>query len=294
MRKPKAKPSGKAPRGAGDAGAYALALLAVFRRLFRPGLSEFHFSGADYRAACELPEVIAANGGQSIRNPPDVLYSFRSRRALPDAIRATAPAGMEWLVELAGTANGDSRYRFKTVPLGSRQIEPNPNLKATDIPNATPEIVALYALGDEQATLARVRYNRLVDVFLGIAAYSLQNHLKTRVAAVGQIEIDELYVGVDKLGRRYVVPVQAKGGKDRIHAGQLRQDMAYCAARFPELVCKPLAVQSMPGDRLAMFELTLDGDRVLIVDERHYRLAQAAEFEPRASPAFRGRRRAAS
>jgi hypothetical protein len=267
----------RAARGKGDAGAYSLALLAVFRRLYRPGAAELFFTGADYRKACDLPEVIAANNGQAIRNPPDVLYSFRSRRALPDEIRATAPAGTEWMVVLAGRAGRDSRYAFRAVPLGSRHIEPNAHLKPTSIPNATPEIVALYALGDEQATLARVRYNRLVDVFLGIAAYSLQSHLKTRVAGVGQIEIDELYVGVDKLGRRYVVPVQAKDGKDRIHAGQLRQDIAYCAERFPDLLCKPLAVQSMPGERLAMFELTLDGDRVLIVEERHYRLA--TEFE---------------
>jgi hypothetical protein len=294
MPKSKTERQSASRRKDADAGAYSLALLAVFRRLYRPGRSEFHFSGADYRAACGLPETIAANAGKAIRNPPDVLYSFRSRRALPREIRDTAPPGMEWIVELAGTANGDSRYAFKTVPLGSRHIEPNPNLKAIDVPNATPEIVAMYALGDEQATLARVRYNRLVDVFLGIAAYSLQNYLKTRVAAVGQIEIDELYVGIDKLGRRYVVPVQAKGGKDRIHAGQLRQDIAYCAARFPELLCKPLAVQSSSGDRLAMFELTLEGDRVLIVDERHYRLAPAAEFEPAASPVVREKRRAAS
>lgn len=51
-------------------------------------------------------------------------------------------------------------------------------------------------MSDEQALLAKVRYSRLVDIFLGIAAYSLQNHLRTSVVGIGQIEMDELYVGI--------------------------------------------------------------------------------------------------
>ena len=69
----------------------------------------------------------------------------------------------------------------------------------------------MYAFNDEQALLARVRYNRLIDVFLGIACYSLQNHFRTTVSGIGQVETDEVYVGVDKSGAHYVVPVQAKG-----------------------------------------------------------------------------------
>src|SRR5271157_4057421 len=36
-----------------------------------------------------------------------------------------------------------------------------------------------YKFTDEQALLAKVRYTRLIDTFLGITAYSLQNHLRT-------------------------------------------------------------------------------------------------------------------
>ena len=87
---------------------------------------------------------------------------------------------------------------------------PNPNLAVTKIPDSTPGIISKYAFGDEQAVLSRVRYNRLIDVFLGIACYSLQNHLRTTVAGMGQVETDEIYVGVDKNGSHYAVPVQAK------------------------------------------------------------------------------------
>ncbi len=79
-----------------------------------------------------------------------------------------------------------------------------------EIPDATPEIILSYALSDEQALLAKVRYNRLLDIFLGITTYSLQNHLRTTVAGIGQIEIDEIYVGIDRHGRQYIMPMQGK------------------------------------------------------------------------------------
>ena len=56
--------------------------------------------------------------------------------------------------------------------------------------------------------LARIRYNRLIDVFLGITSYSLQNHLRTSITGLGQVETDEIYVGIDKRGVQYIVPVQ--------------------------------------------------------------------------------------
>lgn len=74
-----------------------------------------------------------------------------------------------------------------------------------------------------------MRYNRLIDVFLGITTYSLQNHLRTTVKQIGQLEIDEIYVGIDKLGRQYVIPVQAKGGRDQIAVVQAKQDILCCA-----------------------------------------------------------------
>ena len=78
---------------------------------------------------------------------------------------------------------------------------------ATKIPDATPSIVEKYALDDEQALLTKLRYNRLIDIFTGVTCYSLQNHLRTTVPGIGQVETDEIYVGVDKLGRQFVFPV---------------------------------------------------------------------------------------
>ena len=64
---------------------------------------------------------------------------------------------------------------------------PAVNLAVTKVPDCTPGIVAKYAFNDEQALLARVRYNRLVDLFSGVVCYSLQNHLRTTVPEMGQV-----------------------------------------------------------------------------------------------------------
>jgi hypothetical protein len=98
------------------------------------------------------------------------------------------------------------------------------------------------------------------------------------VAGVGQIEIDEIYVGVDRHGRQFVVPVQAKGGSDQHGVVQTQQDMACCAEKFPTLLCRPVSAQFMAGGRIAMFELTLEQGDVKVVSERHYELVGAADI----------------
>jgi hypothetical protein len=129
-----------------------------------------------------------------------------------------------------------------------------------------------YALSDEQALLAKVRYNRLLDVFLGLATYSLQNHLRTTVRNLGQVEVDEIYVGIDKRGCQYVLPVQAKGGADQLSVVQAKQDIACCQEKFPHLVCRAISAQFISADLIALFELALDGDIVKIIEEKHYLL----------------------
>jgi hypothetical protein len=64
---------------------------------------------------------------------------------------------------------------------------------------------------------------------------------------MGQVETDELYIGVDKKGAHYVFPIQAKGGTDRLNVVQIEQDFAVCAAKFPLLVCRPIAAQFAVG-----------------------------------------------
>ncbi len=123
-----------------------------------------------------------------------------------------------------------------------------------------------------------MRYNRLIDIFLGITAYSLQNHLRTTVKGIGQIEIDEIYVGIDRQGRQYVFPMQAKGGNDQLSVVQTKQDMRCCKEKFPNLICRSISAQFMADASIAIFELALEDDQVKVVEERHYKLVSADEI----------------
>lgn len=255
---------------------YRVLIERVFFDHWKEGATEFEFERTEIEAHA------AEQGIPPPKNIGDLFYSFRFRTALPEKILATQPEGLEWVIEGAGRA----RYRFRLVRV--TRIVPSETLVTIAIPDATPELIRAYALDDEQALLAIVRYNRLIDTFLGLTTYSLQNHLRTTVSGVGQIEIDEVYIGLDKHGCHYVIPVQAKGGKDQIGVVQIGQDLAFAADKFEGMRCRPIAAQFMPGDVIALFELTLDDGQVKVVEERHYRLVPASELDQKAIRDYRG------
>jgi len=246
---------------------YSQLVEKIFTDRYQAGDVAVNFSRSDIElASAELDVSLPKNIG-------DVLYSFRFRNKLPESIVATQPVGREWVIELAGRA----MYRFILVKIN--RIVPRDDLILIDLPDATPEIIRKYALDDEQALLAIVRYNRLIDTFLGLTTYSLQNHLRTTVKNVGQIEIDELYVGMDKRGCHYVIPVQAKGGKDQIGIVQVVQDIRFAEAKFPGMKCRAIAAQFMQDQVIALFELTVQEGEVRVVDERHYRLVSSSKLD---------------
>jgi len=245
---------------------YSAIVGTIFRKYYTRGTTEFEFSRDEFVGIAQSLNIALP------KNLGDTIYSFRFRTALPPEILATAPEGMEWEIELAGKG----RYRFK---LGKFvRIVPREGLIPIKIPDATPEIISAYALTHEQSLLAKVRYNRLIDVFLGVVAYSLQNHLQTSVKDIGQIEVDEIYVGLNRNGRQFAIPVQAKGGSDRLGANQTRQDIACCAQKFPNLTCRPVSAQFMGNDVIALFELALVDGELGILEERHYKLVPADQI----------------
>lgn len=230
------------------------------------------------------PDIVTTATALAIELPQnlgDVVYAIRYRIPMPDSILATQPEKLEWIIEGAGRA----KYKFRLVP--ATRIKPNETLVSIDIPDATPELIRAYKLDDEQALLAIVRYNRLIDTFLGLTTSSLQNHLRTTVKGIGQIEIDELYVGLDKRGCHYVIPVQAKGGKDQIGVVQTTQDIRYSEQKFPGLRCRPIAAQFMEGGKIALFELALQDGEVRLADEKHYRLVPADKLDSAAIRDYR-------
>ena len=248
---------------------YDSIILDIFQTHYSPNAKSFGFERS------EIEQVAAKLRVQLPGNKGDLIYTYRFRKKLPKAIRDKAPAEFEWIIRLAGRG----KYRFVLTKIN--RIVPNPKLIEIKIPDATPEIIAKHAKGDEQALLAKVRYNRLIDVFLRVTAYSLQSHLRTTVPEVGQIETDELYVAVRNTGQQFIVPVQAKVGRDQLGIVQVEQDLALCQHAFPDLTPKLVAVQFMKdesGETIVMFELVLQGDQLKIADEKHYRLVPAGSI----------------
>lgn len=235
-----------------------------------------HYKEGDTRVPWvrnELTEAATALGIELPKNLGDVLYAIRYRTSFPEVMVDAAPEGMEWIIR----STGRSKYSFDLIPFQVR-VRPNLALTVTKIPDATPEIIASSALGDEQALLALVRYNRLIDVFLGVASYSLQNHLRTTAKGVGQVEVDEVYVAVDRYGRQFILPVQAKGGSDEIGITQTEQDMAVCAQKWPTMICRPISAQFVADGRIALFELALQDDQVRVRREAHYKLVPSKDI----------------
>lgn len=247
---------------------YAQIIAAIFSRYYQEGSTEILFERSDIiQAAEELGLKLPKNLG-------DILYSFRYRTQLPDSLIMRAPEGYEWIIRPAGRA----RYKFVLVPQSI--IVPSNILVETKILDATPGVINKYSLNDEQALLAKLRYNRLIDIFTGLTCYSLQNHLRTTVPDIGQVETDEIYIGIDRRGAHSVLPVQAKGGTDKIGIVQIEQDFAVCAAKFSGLICRPIATQFMGHALIALFEFEQTDEGIRVSAEKHYRLVSPGELTP--------------
>ena len=256
----------------------------IFADRHRRGHQEVTFTRDDLIAAAvalKLPRP---------KNLGDVVYSLRYRVPLPDSIRQTAPPGREWAI----FPGGNAVYTLRVVPFSL--VEPRRGLRTIRLPDATPGVIAKYAQSDEQALLARVRYNRLLDVFTGIACYPLQGHLRTSVAipnaidgtpSSSQVETDDLYVGLDEHGAHYILPVQAKGGTDSLSVVQIWQDFRVAEQKFRDLIARPVAAQFMDHGVIALLEFEESDDEITIAREHHYKLVPSDELESHELAAYR-------
>lgn len=153
------------------------------------------------------------------------------------------------------------------------------DLLANLVPDATPAIILEYTGDDEQGILARIRYNRLLDVFLQITCYHLQNQFKTVIKNKGSCEIDDLYVGLNTNGVQFVIPVEAKSANDRLNKTQIVQMIDFAKARYPTLTLRPVGVQEMKDGSLAFveFQPANHPDDIKIKEVRRYKLVPISE-----------------
>jgi hypothetical protein len=256
---------------------YEQIIESVFLDAYKPGAERVPFRRED------LAIIAEKLGVRLPKNLGDLIYSFRFRNSFPESILSRAPKGKSWIIRLVGRG----RYCFVAAPF--TQIRPRQDVGVTKVPDSTPGIIDMYALTDEQALLAKVRYNRLIDIFTGITCYSLQSHLRTAVEDVGQVETDEIYVGVDRRGVHYVLPVQAKGGRDKQSIVQIEQDIAICNAKFSSLVCRPVATQFMPDKVIALLAFEVQQEQIVVASEVHYQLVPPGQITTEDLEAYKAR-----
>jgi len=239
---------------------YTQILEELFEERFDPDRPEIPFNRDDVDRICEQLKV------PRIKNIGDLPYTFRYRADFPESLANKAPRGMIWVIWPAG------KGKYQIAPAKSAEFVPRTDLTITKVPDSTPGIIEMHAMDDEQAVLARVRYNRLIDVFSGVTTYSLQSHWRTAVKDIGQLETDEIYVGLDRKGAQYVFPVQAKGKSDRLHIVQVYQDWHACRAQFAGLICRPIGAQFLDDETICLFEFEGHDREFAVANEKHYRL----------------------
>jgi hypothetical protein len=199
---------------------YSQIIESIFLTKYRVGDTVIHFERHD------IVDTAAQLGVNSPKNLGDVIYSPKYRTPLPQSIQDTAPEGLFWVI----VGKGRSRYAFELRTIS--KIRPDGMLPTIKIPDATPGIVAKYALGDEQALLTRLRYNRLLDIFTGVTCYSIQNHLRTVVMG-NQVETDEIYVGVDKRAHIMCSRCRRKAAATKLESSKSNRTSLSAGKNFP-------------------------------------------------------------
>ncbi|TFC23382.1 endonuclease [Cryobacterium glucosi] len=247
---------------------YSQLFVYIFDQHYVEGSEEVAFPRTDLAIAAAALEI------ELPLNLGDVIYTFRYRSEMPRSIADRAPEGKIWHVVTTSRAH----YAFRAV--FDMALEPRALLAVVKVPDSTPGIILQHVLNSEQALLAKVRYNRLIDLFTGIVCYSLQNHLRATILDGVQIETDEIYLGVDKHGVQYVIPVEAKGGSDKLSVVQINQDLALAKEKFPGLEVRLVGVQFFGDGDVYMF---LFGENIVsqeleILDEKRFRLVDYGDI----------------
>ncbi|MFQ5881050.1 MAG: hypothetical protein ACE5I9_01075 [Candidatus Methylomirabilales bacterium] len=109
---------------------------------------------------------------------------------------------------------------------------------------------------DEQSLLTLVLYNRLVDIFTGLTCFHIQNHYRSFVADMGEVELDALYVGVDKTGTLFVLPIEAKSRAEGEMIGRIQVSQMAKLVRqdFADLRRRILAIKALSDGTISMVE----------------------------------------
>ncbi len=240
---------------------YDIVILTLFLRHYQPGLKRLIFQKDEIEDVCQELNI-------KVRNIPDIPYTYRVRRNLPKEILKTG----HWAIESVGK----SGYAFIMLENPPRFDIRFQDYEPINIFNAIPELVDGLLRTDEQSLLTKLLYNRLIDIFCELTCFHIQNHYRSFVNEIGEVELDAIYAGVDKLGNLFIIPIEAKSQADNDMIGriQISQMVLLVKQEFHELTCRILAVKELSDKTIGIVEFNdkTNPDEVRILSISRYRL----------------------
>ena len=124
--------------------------------------------------------------------------------------------------------------------------------------------------------VTRVLYNRLIDIFTGLTCFHIQNHYRGFVEGMGEVELDALYVGIDKTGKLYILPIEAKSQAENEMIGrvQISQMAKLVRQDFADLDRRILAIKYLKDGTIVIIEFDdqVEPDDFKIVSVSRFRL----------------------
>jgi hypothetical protein len=133
--------------------------------------------------------------------------------------------------------------------------------------------------------VTRVLYNRLIDIFTGLTCFHIQNHYRGFVEGMGEVELDALYVGIDKTGKLYILPIEAKSQAENEMIGrvQISQMAKLVRQDFADLDRRILAIKYLKDGTIVIIEFDdqVEPDDFKIVSVSRFRLIRQEQIRSR-------------
>jgi hypothetical protein len=223
-----------------EGGIYRPILLWVFRNgTPDPATGDLLFTQADLRKAAVELHLEA-------KNFPDLPYNLRSRSPLPQEI---IDAGFTTIA-----IRGKGKY---ALVMAVDKVEVPPETEVVRVSTARVPIAIRDILRtDEQSILSAIRYLDLISTFIGHKAHHLQGHLRTTGGLGQQVEADDVWVGVRPDKSRVILPVEAKGPRERIGRHQMMSTVDAVLKKIPGFPVVPLAAQLEQSGLLLLIEFS--------------------------------------
>ena len=238
----------------------------LFHQGYREGVQRIPFYTKDLGA---LSQPL---GGASIEEIESILEGFENKsNRLPASIRRTQPAGAKWFV----CKITEETFEFRLLPI--IDTTPRSGLGTTDILDATPNIVTDNIVSTRHLLSVTIRYNRLVDSFLGIDTHLFKSYSGTSTEDTSDPKIDDLYLGTDEAGKDYAVPVLVETANQKIHRQQIDSSFALCRKILPNLACVAVVARFFGNSNIALLKFKQQDGTAVISEERHYRLMSVGQ-----------------